>query len=533
MASCETARVLSTLLDPLNDRMAVICTNSIDTEHRDLRTVLPMSLADPKRTKAAVDMIASTTDRPNSSSLDAAVRSARALLEQSTPRDPNSELSPFAFGHIFVLTANSTGIDAELLNHSNIQLHLICAGSVPWKNEAKVRCNGWKLQSFNMKELQSVINIKDEDPAALSNRLRSIIMEARQGLLHGAVSDMILDIKPGKNCAIEGVIGTRNIPSLRQGERVMAFVRLKVGLPPAEGYSLTPRRRRHNDSSPAENDLHKELDMLLGTTPVTILNVKLKYRHSLLPLDTQCTLATECQLKRQLCPGEWEDIGFRPTNAREGHPQLEVQKRFAFHIATHHAPRQAMMVLIEDFGDGGRRSVCPDYIKLLIEELKYQSRTIERFDLGDYRSAPAIPTPRELRPDVWGEEHFGQGLFDASNYKPQEWITDVPDEIMVQLSLSPAKSQPRDHYRSQPAVTGAKRTVLQRKPRRQVMKGGGSENGSPGFAGLSEATRRLEDLAFKDQRILGAETLKCYDYPQYRGEATGSVCASSDRGPHR
>lgn len=521
-ASCETARFLSSLLDSSNDRMAIICTSSISVEHRDLRTILPLSTPSPKKTKDAVDSIATSSERPRLSALDAAVRSARALLEQTTLRDQNSELGPLAFAHIFVLTPNSSGICPEILTHDTIQLHLVCPGRVPWKGEGQVRCNGWKLQSMDTKPLQSVTHTKDKDPSSLFNRLRTTVTDARQGLLHGAINDLILDIKPGQNCTIEGVIGSRTIRDLQRGEEVVALVRLKVGLPPAAGYTMTPRRRR-DDSSPTCVDLDKEIDNLLGTTPVTMLNVKLKYKHSLLPPNTQCTISTSCQMKRQLYTPDWQRIApKRPTEQRIN-PQTEVQKQFAFHIATHHAPRQAMMVLIEDFGDGGRRSACPEYIKVLIEELKYQARTIERFDLADYRSGPLVlSAPRELRRDVWGEEHFGQGLFTAEDYKPMEWLhTDAPDEAVVRQVPSSPSAKLRGHLRERSGVT-ENGTVLKKKPKGSVMRRSGSENRSTSMSSttttteLDEATKKLRDLAVKNKRGLGEATLKSLAFPTYR-----------------
>lgn len=496
--------------------MAIICTNSISTKCRDLRTILPLALANPRKTKIAVDSIVTTAERPNLLALDSAVRSARALLEQSTPRDQNSDLGPLAFGHVFILTPNSTGIAPEMLIHDTIQLHLVCAGSVPWKGEANVTSNGWKLQSMHTTELQAIRCNKDEDFASLFNRLRTMIDDARTGLLRGGVGDLVLDIKPGQNCTIEGVIGRRRIQGLQRGESVVALVKLKIGLPPATGYSLTPGRK-HDGSSPTCHDLDKEFDELLGTTPVTVLNVKLKYRHSLLGSDTQCTLSTECRLRRQLRAGPTVSTS---AIKKQGHLQAEVQKRFSSYIATHHAPRQAMMVLVEDFGDGGRRSACQDYVRLLIEELKYQARTIERFDLTEYRSGPILTTSPGLRSDILGAEHFGRGLFDASNYRPLEWITDAPDEIMVELPSSPLKESRRYHYRSQSEET-AKKTVLKRKPKRQVIRGNGSENRSSVSAELDEATKRLKAFALKNQRSLGAETPESPAYSQYQGRAAG------------
>lgn len=176
-----------------------------------------------------------------------------------------------------------------------------------------------------------------------------------------------------------------------------------------------------------------------------------------------------------------------------------------------------MTVLMEDFGDGGRRSACPDYIRLLLEELKYQARIIERFDLADYRSGPIVLTPRELRPDVWGQEHFGHGLFDASNYRPQEWITDAPDEVPIQFPVrSSSKLQARDLTCSDETTDEARRiwVDLKRKSKRHCARSG-SENWMP--REFDEATRRLKDLALRNKRSVGADSLKCLAYPEYRG----------------
>ncbi|KAL8731278.1 MAG: hypothetical protein Q9166_003502 [cf. Caloplaca sp. 2 TL-2023] len=520
MGSCETARFLSSLLDPSNDRMAIICTSSFSVEDPDLRTLMPLTCVNARKIKATVDAIVSSTERPSPLALDGALRSAKALLEQSTPRDQNSGLGPSAFGHIFVLTPHSSGLPPELLVHDKIQFHLVGAGSVPWKGEAKVRCNGWKLQSMHSRQLQYMRHIKDEDTSSLFNRLRTAMVDARTGSLHGGVSDLVLDIKPGRHCTIEGVIGHRTVPSIQRGERVVALIKLKVGLLPSVGYTLTSHRQQDR-STPACIDPNVELDELLGTTPVTILSAKLKYKHSLLP-DTQCISAMDYRLKRPLRSVEQTDAHPRASAISQNHHQIQVQKDFAFHIATHHEPRQAMMVLIEDFGDGGRRSVCPDYLKLLIEELKYQARTIERFDLADYRSGPVAMTPRELRPDIWGQEHFGQGLFDASNYKPQEWITNALDEVAIQFPISPSpKPKFRSCLQSDETMDDARKIWVDLKMKRQLGRSG-SENRKSASNELDEATRRLKTLALRNKRSVGTETLKSLAYPHHRGRAVDS-----------
>ncbi|KAL8955322.1 MAG: hypothetical protein Q9183_006694, partial [Haloplaca sp. 2 TL-2023] len=274
MASCETARTVATMLDPVNDRMAIICTDSVSVEHPELLTVMPLSLANPRRTKSTVDTIVGSTGEPNASALDKAIRTAQATLVFSTPREQNSDLGAFAFGHIFVLTPNASRICPELLTHDLIQTHIVSAGSVPWKGQAEVRCNGWKMQSMHGQEMHAVRFSNNNETSNLVSELQASINDARKGSLHGAVKDMVLDIKPGEDCAIEGVIGSRNIPSIQPGEKVIRLVRLKVGLPPAGGYSLT-QLHGHGNPRPESEDPHEVLDMLLGTTPVPILTATL------------------------------------------------------------------------------------------------------------------------------------------------------------------------------------------------------------------------------------------------------------------
>ncbi|KAL9001142.1 MAG: hypothetical protein Q9169_000325 [Polycauliona sp. 2 TL-2023] len=517
MASCETTRFLSSLLDLSNDRMAIICTSSLGVDHPDLRTLMPLTCISPRRTKATVDAIVGATERPSQLALEGAVRSARALLEQSRPRAENRTLGPSVFGHIFILTSHSSGLPHDLLVHDRMQLHLVCPGSVPWNGEAKSRCNGWKLQSMHSKQLHSSRFVKDEDPWSLFNQLRTTIADARTGSLHGAVSDLVLDLEPGRHCTVENVMGQRKRASIQPGERSVALVTLKIGLAPAAGYTV--RSGRRNDlSSPICHDPDKELDELLGTTPVNILTATLRYKHSLLSSETRCTLTTDCHLRRPLPLARWMDLPRKPSSPRH-RPEIEIHKQFAFHIATHHEPRQAMTVLIEDFGDGGRRSACPEYIRLLIEELRYQARIIERFDLADYTSAPTVLTPCELRPDVSGQEQIGQSLFNASQQRPDAWITDAPDDAPIEFPVrQSSKSKPRDCTLSDETTDEARKiwVDLNRKSRKQFERSGGSENSVP--RDMDEATRRLRDLALKHKRSVGAESLKSLALPEYRGK---------------
>ncbi|KAL9641005.1 MAG: hypothetical protein Q9204_000408 [Flavoplaca sp. TL-2023a] len=370
---------------------------------------------------------------------------------------------------------------------------------------------------MDSKEIRSSRYVKDEDPSSLFNRLRTTIADARTGSLHGEVSELVLDLKPGRNCTIESVIGQRNIASIQLGDKIVALVTVNIGIAAAAGYTLGSLRQK-DDPCPASDDPNKELDELLGTAPVSVLSARLRYKHSLLPPETRCTLTKHCHLQRPLPLGQRRVLPHNSSVPKPRHSQAEVQKQLAFHIATHHESRQAMMLLIEDFGDGGSRSACPEYIKRLLEELKYQARTIERFDLAEYRSCPVVLTPREMRSDFWGQEPFGQGLFHASDYKPHEWITDAPDEVPIQFpARSSSKSKSRDYTNSDETTDEARKiwADLKRKSRKHLAPNGGGEHSMP--REMDEATRRLKDLALKNKRSVGADSLKFLAHPEYRG----------------
>ncbi|KAL8869986.1 MAG: hypothetical protein Q9174_003860 [Haloplaca sp. 1 TL-2023] len=501
MANCETARFIATLLDPVNDRMAIICTDSISVEHPELRIMMPLSLADPRRTKSTVDTIVGSTGEPDASGLDKAARTARAMLEYSTPREQNSELGPFAFGHIFVLSPNARRIYPELLTHDLIQTHIVSTGSVPWKGQAEVRSNGWKLQSMHGQEMHAVRFSNTNETSNLVSELQATINDARKGSLHGAAKDMVLDIKPGEDCAIEGVIGGPVIPSIQPGEKVIRLVRLKVGLPPAGGYSLTHLGGRPNPR-PECDDPEEVLDMLLGTTPVPILTATLKYKHSLLPSDTECALTTTCRVKRQL---EHPERSRMPVTKRNNRSPHEIQKRFVFYLATHNSPRQATLTIIEDFGADGARSACPEYVRMVLKELKYQARLLERYSLSEeeYGSTAAQATPQERRPDAWGQEHFGHGLFDATDYKPQDWITGIPDELSVPKPLA---STPRVKVFDRPArrnekpkkTRGTLITRIRNKKHAERMVS--NENEAPISSDIDDAISQLNALQVEGTR---------------------------------
>lgn len=406
------------------DKLAVLCTSPeppLAMDDSDSRIILPLSAVNLRRVKPAIDSIVCSTESPVRGMLKATLGYAKDLL--IAPRTPtqSGKRSQTSCGHIFVLTSNPSELPSYLLHDRSLQIHLVCSGTVPWKGQDNVECNGWKLRSMYHNELQSISNKKDTDANSLFNGLREVIGHARRATIAGQLTDLVLEVHAGINCSVEGIIGKKHYSSLRPGEVLTALIKVRVG--PSSIQS--PSNLTHNQASntlPTSYDLLDELDLMLGASSATVLTAKLKYRHSLFPPGTRCSIIAKSCVKKSVLSVELEGGPSIQDGPQGQESKIWVQKRLVFHLATHHSPRHAFSTLHGEFGASGHGSVCPEYLKLVMEELKYQARVLERLDPFDVSTITAND----------GEtlcEHFGEGLFDIKDFTPQEWMLQVPDEF--------------------------------------------------------------------------------------------------------
>lgn len=411
MASCEGARYLASLLDMPDDRLAVLCT-SPGRLNAQSRIVYPLSVVNVRQVKSAVDSIVGSMEQPDQDATWTTIKCAKELLTSTTSAQGRDSLG--AFGQLFVFTANPSGLPPTLL-HQGLHTHIICPGTVPWKGQRNVECNGWKMRSSCRSGPEFVGDMKKPDITALATLFRTAISRARRGKISGRLSDLILEVKAGSNCSIEGVMGKKTYSSLRPGEIITALVKVKVGALKRQGPSSS--LSQESNSPPNSYDLLDELDMMLGATSTTLVSARLKYKHSLFPSGTRCSIASYSEVKHQVPETE----GDKDLSKAKQRP-VWVQKRLIFYLATQHSPRNALATLIGQFGADGRNSVCPNYFKLVIDELKYQARVFERLESSEVSSIMANDHENFY-------EHFGQGLFDLENFKPREWMPVTPEEL--------------------------------------------------------------------------------------------------------
>ena len=419
MGSCETARFLASTLNVITDRIAIICISSL--QDSDSTLIWPLSRIRTHRIKTSLDTITTTRQMPSADLWKQAIIFARELLMQSPIPNEDTEPLQDTFGHIFLLTGNAAGLPTEPLTDDKLQFHVICPANVPREHHNFIRCNGWKLQSLSDNELQAVSANKNTDPSSMLNKLRELIMHARGGKLAGVLSDIFIDIRPGHDCSIEEVMGSTKFPTLHPGESSTVLVKLRIHGARAKGYSLI------QSGAPLDtDDIMNELDEMLRSSAVQILTARLKYRHSELPNGTICSINAKCCLKQQKRSIE---RGRSQTQLRAFQPKdctTLVQKRLAYYTATHGSPRHALSNLRREFGETGSHSYCPGYIKLIMEELDFQVRIVDRLELA---TSPKKPTRRSdslALDNCTG--HSETGAFQPENRKPRDWITDAVDE---------------------------------------------------------------------------------------------------------
>lgn len=414
MGSCETARFLASILNVITDRMAIICISSL--QDSDSTLIWPLSRIKTQKIKTSLDTITTTRQMPTVALWKQAIIFAREILMQSPIPNEDTEPLQDTFGHIFLLTGNAAGLPPEPLTDDKLQFHVICPTNVPREHHNLIRCNGWKLQSLSGNELHAVSANKNTDPSSILNKLRGLIMHARGGKLAGVLSDIFIDVRPGHECSIEEVMGSTKFSTLHPGESRTVLVKLRIRGARAKGNSL-------NQSGAAldADSIMTELDEMLRSSAVQILTARLKYRHSDLPKGTICSINAKCCLKQQIRSIE---RGLSQTQLPAVQPKdctTLVQKRLAYYTATHGSPRHALSNLRREFGETGSHSYCSSYIKLIMEELEFQVRIVDRLDLEASPKKPTIALNSFTG-------HSETGPFQPENQKPRDWITEVVDE---------------------------------------------------------------------------------------------------------
>ena len=528
MASCETTRFLASILNATTDRLAVVCTSIYSAHGSASTTVWPLTPIKMHKLKQVLDGITCSTEQPTPDMWLYTIDRARELLSQSGMVDRGTNYGSKTFGHVFLLTAHTDCVSPEILTHERLHVHMVCPAIVPHTDRQAPTLNGWKLGSMSAQEPRAVTIAKDTDPLSLFNKIRSLISQARNGKLPGNLTDLVLHIEPGMDCSIEGVVGNTDWPALHPGELQTVIIKLRARPSKLQGYSLSPKMHQ-SEISGSHSDFMNEIDRMLGVVPVRVLTATLQYKHSLLPAGTTCSITAGCFLKKGVASLELRHGQLKSESAEPTACAVLVQRRLAYHIATHGSPGQALLNIRKEFGETGSHSSCPDYISLVIKELKYQARIIERIEIEKSPKKPSSPD-RKDKPDS-PSEYFGQGLFDFENFKPDTWINETtktgspPDEEIQLAGINGRKENQKTFQTSKwlysepdekaailadmkKASRRQKELDMRRSPKTKYMAKG--DHGRRALSSNLELERqmRVRELAARDQEAKGIGSLR-------------------------
>ena len=425
MASCETTRALASMLNVVTDRLAVLCTSPIN-DHRtlgsDFTRIWPLSNIKVRKLKTVLDAIANTKEKSTACSWTNTIDVATDILLQPSRLDSHTESLQDTFGHVIVLTNSAGGLSANMLSHEKLQFHVICPASVPLNDFDKIVCNGWKMRSISGEEPP----VKDKTSSALLNKLQRLITHARSGRNAGKLTYLSLEIKAGRNCRIEDLMGLTEYLTLHPGEIHTVIVRLKI-----QACALRENPLACSATLPelgvGSAEILKKIDTLLkvGPRPGKVLTARLKYKHTLLPENTTCSVSADCKVKKQVIsiPAEKQLENFVAGPAE---CTSKVHQRLAYHLATHNSPIDSLKAFREEFGNEGWRSPCPDYTHLVLKELKYQARILQRLEIDASPKKRSLPLTMDMlsSPESDYEQSISKDICNDDNHRPDSWCTD-------------------------------------------------------------------------------------------------------------
>ena len=533
MASCEATSFIASILDERCERLAVVCTHASDIDTAD--DILPLGKIDTRKTRDFVDRIVSTPGKPEPTNVGLAVEKARNLLKQSALDMGNDKGEKETQGHVIVLTSNSgESLDDVVIDEGEdkVQLHFVCTGILPWVSQQEEHMNGWRrLSSLSSRGGVIQQSIHRAGQIEISEVLRTLILHARSGADYGRLKQLTLELKPGPDCTIEGIMGRSKFDALRPAELFTVLVKVKVNTTLAKSSpppSITPMPQTMSQTP----NLWKELQVLLEDSSVMVLTARLNYGHSSLPIGTECSIRSEARVQKQLVAPD-RSCRSSSTGTRSAHTMCgdspELQKKAVYCLAVHHAPRHALKTLRREFGQDGSLSVCPEYVKLVTEELKYQARIIERYELpgGEpckvkFAADEITPVADHQRSNTVSSYPPERALSDVSNFKPRNWFPateEAPKYLKTpRLASNHAKRNPKDMSRH----PSGGRTVSRHTSKWELpdeahriwgeMRKKSKSLGIPKVASKhrssEEKLHQMQELALKNKRSIGADTLK-------------------------
>jgi hypothetical protein len=208
-------------------------------------------------------------------------RAIRGVSQLFTQRDTSQARS-----QIFMISLDRHDTLVVPKLHPGIGINTITLDQ-EFQFQGSIVPNGWHLCPDMMS------SDPETDDAVLLNKILRAITHIRTGLSPGHVTDLELELVPGRNCIIESIVGQTTRPRLRLGEIWSLQVLVQV-----------PEKSHEDDSDESEPgmaNILRELHAMLQseeTNEENILTAYVGFAHSLLP-STFATVSQACNIRRR------------------------------------------------------------------------------------------------------------------------------------------------------------------------------------------------------------------------------------------
>jgi hypothetical protein len=481
MTSSELVTYIASILDYDEDRLSIYCSCSNTDE-----LLISTTRINARQIRRIVDTIEPTNTRPSPTYLRRSVQRAFRDIQLTYPEN----------WHVIALTANPHAL-TKMIRNDLVQLHLICPAAFPWSLQCVDANNGWCI----VHKYTSLRFWEDVEPF-LRAQTRCMINFARLGRRSDYLSRVSITVEPEENSIIDDIAGSSYTETLQSGDLCTLLVKARLS-ELGEHINALERFPRGHRTPSGQVDVERELEAMLARNLVSAFRVKLKYEHSGLLPGTVCEYNREVNFINVASSSQegWTDKGLDNILDSE-----IIEGRLAFHLSTmRRSKTDSLSVFKAHFLKEGK-SLTP-YMTSVYEELRYQARIHERFEL-DKMQLPRMPQYRLTPPTTREDSRLSGEPLRTSKMANQRLLDQFPSPP---ASRQPSYGHDQAHQLWHALRAQKKPNILQDKKQLGNVE---QQQQQQQQESLPKTLRLFKETARRNNRSIGEDTLRSLTYVQ-------------------
>lgn len=363
----EFTRCVCSLLQDPRDRLAVFCTSCSHEKCSDARSGCQLH----------------ALQKPDASSLSSQV--AKLESGKATPQSSAARLYDLVQDVLASVVDVEEGLDITL-THAIVLSPLphrcasILRESVSWPvHQVQI---GYAYEPPSPREQATTGGWCFEWEPAHDTILQALIQSARELSHLQELSHVKVSVNSTEPCRVEKLLTPPRKATLHPGQCTTLFAKV-----------LIPSVNHQRSADPASVEgLLSELHQTLGIGRSELFKAEVRYRHSLLPRDTELRIEQTCELIRTNRNSQWGAI--HEDEDKHG-VDIEIEKaRFA---ARNYPPDVAIRILQKKFGKFWSGNNGPPVLHRLRGELEFQKKVCTEMPKGVVQSSTAATQHQDAK----------------------------------------------------------------------------------------------------------------------------------------